>query len=529
MPVPYHLPWSKEYKFAAHRALVHRKSGSIISFIPKNACSSIKSSLVCDAFGYEVEEFKNIVSTGVHAATPHVRADISEILAAQNSYILLRSPLERLASVFTDKFAEKWPEAVYLAAAVLDVKVDSIHTLSEDLKARIHDYISGLTFVEFIKLLKVRKYLNVDHHWRPQTNFLLYKDYTYVGYMGRIKEFADRLSSDLNLEWIDSRPFMQHDRTRFESVSIEGAWDLTAYDLNQIKQTENVVPDTQSMFSEECLKLAREIYSADFEYIEDKLGIRISNEGFVAGSNVGVVASDAAGNEVVDEESKLQSQILRMKEKFAPHLICDEETDLVIEGYPRSANTFTVDFINYLIGNSPAKEQIALSIAHHTHSIKNLEIGVKLGKPCIALIREPEAAIRSFHIYSGLTLKQAADKYVDFYKHVYEIASYCCLARFEDIVSDFNSVLQAINREFGYEIPSSENLDEDVARVQEIDKQRALRERDEQEYIKTVGAPIPEREQLKKEATQKVKDYLENDLRPLAIYKSLLHTCKLLV
>lgn len=77
-----------------------------------------------------------------------------------------------------------------------------------------------------------------------------------------------------------------------------------------------------------------------------------------------------------------------LERRYKPHLIATEDKDLVVEGYPRSANTFVVEFIRIVAGDHG--EQV--KFAHHTHDAKNVELGIKSGLPCLVLIREPLAA-----------------------------------------------------------------------------------------------------------------------------------------
>ncbi len=68
----------------------------------------------------------------------------------------------------------------------------------------------------------------------------------------------------------------------------------------------------------------------------------------------------------------------RIDRFFERRVICKPSTDIVIEGYPRWANTYTVDFINYLYRCRYGRN---LNIAHHTHSYHNVVIGARLRKP----------------------------------------------------------------------------------------------------------------------------------------------------
>lgn len=65
------------------------------------------------------------------------------------------------------------------------------------------------------------------------------------------------------------------------------------------------------------------------------------------------------------------------------------DTDLVIEGYPRSANTFLFRVIREATHNS-------LKIGHHVHRAQQVTMSLKYGIPCFVLFRHPLDAIASY-------------------------------------------------------------------------------------------------------------------------------------
>ena len=96
----------------------------------------------------------------------------------------------------------------------------------------------------------------------------------------------------------------------------------------------------------------------------------------------------------------------KLAQTHAPNHLCRPDTRLVVEGYPRSSNSFAVD----MIGESATGLLRRQDIAHHTHDVANLQIAQAYGIPKVILIREPEAAILSFHIYSNAPIPRCAKK-----------------------------------------------------------------------------------------------------------------------
>ena len=70
-------------------------------------------------------------------------------------------------------------------------------------------------------------------------------------------------------------------------------------------------------------------------------------------------------------------------------LLVDETTDLCVEGFPRSANSFTVSAIQ-------SAQPQSLSVAHHTHVPANAIRATRLRIPTLILIRNPGDAIISW-------------------------------------------------------------------------------------------------------------------------------------
>lgn len=70
------------------------------------------------------------------------------------------------------------------------------------------------------------------------------------------------------------------------------------------------------------------------------------------------------------------------------HLCIRKDTDLVIEGYPRSANSTTVH--KFL-----SRQDRPLHVAHHKHHAAQILRAVQWGIPAVVLIREPRSACLS--------------------------------------------------------------------------------------------------------------------------------------
>jgi len=110
-------------------------------------------------------------------------------------------------------------------------------------------------------------------------------------------------------------------------------------------------------------------------------------------------------------------------------LVVDKNTDLCIEGYPRSANTFSF----FLIDEATQQK---LKIAHHLHMSGQLVRAIRLKIPAILIIRNPVDAALSFILREqSVSLSTAFYWYERFHSN---------LLKYMDqlIVCNFNMVVQ---------------------------------------------------------------------------------------
>lgn len=205
-----------------------------------------------------------------------------------------------------------------------------------------------------------------------------------------------------------------------------------------------------------------------------------------------------------------------MVRRYQPHLVCGPETDIVIEGYPRSSNSFTIWMLTVLQGGKPD-----LRIAHHIHSIENLRLGLHFGKPLLLLLRAPQDAILSYMIYSDRTVEYATDRYVRFHSDVLALPRMPAVVDFETVVSDFNQVVRVVNNLLAPSgrppIPLSQDLAADAAQVKVMARERA-EEIHGDKLDRQEGVPNPVREGIKAELREGVQAYLAKRPEVSALY-----------
>lgn len=134
------------------------------------------------------------------------------------------------------------------------------------------------------------------------------------------------------------------------------------------------------------------------------------------------------------------------------------DTELVIEGYPRSGNSFSEAAFLHAQGRPVA-------IGHHTHAAGHVIGAARAGIPCLVVIRSPVEAARSLvQMEPGLfDAGFALWEYCMFYRALIPVRPKIVLARFETVTTDFGTVIEALNARFGTGFAPFEHTPENEA------------------------------------------------------------------
>ncbi|MEO1352001.1 MAG: hypothetical protein AAFW84_24905 [Cyanobacteria bacterium J06635_15] len=139
-------------------------------------------------------------------------------------------------------------------------------------------------------------------------------------------------------------------------------------------------------------------------------------------------------------------------------------TAVVIEGFPRMGNTFA-----HIAFKMAQPEPV--KIGHHTHAAAQVVAAAKMDIPTIVLIREPEAAIVSYLIGDfdpSLGIGQSLREYISFYKTILPYREKVIIASFDDVTSDYGSVIQMLNDKFNTNFGKFDHTEENVNRCFEL-------------------------------------------------------------
>jgi hypothetical protein len=224
-----------------------------------------------------------------------------------------------------------------------------------------------------------------------------------------------------------------------------------------------------------------------------------------------------AARTAVSAHPALYLPFARRKYRSESDRIADRNTELVIDGFQRSGNTFAVVAFEM----SQARP---VRIAHHLHAAAQIIAAVRMGVPTLVLIRDPVDTVLSHMIREpGIPARQAMSSWVGFYEAVVPLEDAVVVADFGDVTTDFGAVIREVNSRFGTSFAEFEHTEENVARCFEI-----IERRNREAYGRLVETKVPrpsaERERLKDE----MRGELEADrLRPLrdrayGLYRELL-------
>lgn len=144
-------------------------------------------------------------------------------------------------------------------------------------------------------------------------------------------------------------------------------------------------------------------------------------------------------------------------------------TQLVIDGFTRTAVTFSV--IAFQVA-----QRAPVRLAHTIHSAAHVAEAARFGVPCLVAIREPDDTVLSIAIREpdvGMAIALAA--YGRFCDRVAEKLDSVLVADFEEITTDFGSVIDRLNEKYSTSFDRFEHDSGNVATVFQIIEDRSRR------------------------------------------------------
>jgi hypothetical protein len=142
------------------------------------------------------------------------------------------------------------------------------------------------------------------------------------------------------------------------------------------------------------------------------------------------------------------------------------ESDLLIEGFPRSGSTFCY----YAFMQAQPR---SMSVAFHLHVPAHVMRAVRLRVPTLVLIRRPKDAVSSVILREPhLSLKACLERYLIFHRELLSMREDVVIARFGEVIEDFGAIIQRINERYGTRFVRFEHSERNLAIVEAMLDQR---------------------------------------------------------
>ena len=146
--------------------------------------------------------------------------------------------------------------------------------------------------------------------------------------------------------------------------------------------------------------------------------------------------------------------------------VLDRDTEVVIDGYTRSASTFAV-YAFQIAQPRPVR------VAHHLHAPAQLMRAAARGLPTIMVIKEPRGAVLSQVVREpGVDLLDALWAYSRFHESLADRRDAFAVADFEQVIHDFGSVVRRMNQKYGTSYGVFDGSDEQLSSCRALVGQR---------------------------------------------------------
>lgn len=193
--------------------------------------------------------------------------------------------------------------------------------------------------------------------------------------------------------------------------------------------------------------------------------------------------------------------------------IVKRDTELVIEGFPRSANTFFYCYAD-LAQNSK------VTIAHHLHEPYQIRRAVELSLPCVVLFRDPSSAVVSAQLRDPrVHQKTLLSMYEEFYAEVFSTPDKVVLAEFSAVTKAPGDLISRVNKVYGT------NFQTEVSSLDEVWKHVDALDSDDQKAPTPLTVARPSDEKQKAGAQLRLelkKSHGPQLIRCERLYESLL-------
>ena len=232
------------YTFSLEHALSIYPLDAVYTFIPKNACSTLRYSIaIANGFLGDISDID-----WIHQNNPTFISTQREVSLASYTFVVLRCPYTRVASSFLNRIVDE--EFIFYDDAAMTNRVN-------------------INFHDFLSIIKSQDRSEMDQHWRNQSDFLHYERYDEYFSLESFSEAINSLVSR-GFKVHDTRAALKHDLSNMKRV--DGDFSKTKQEELQKMKEEGYLPSYKSMFGDEEIELVNDIYNDDINLYKSHFG-----------------------------------------------------------------------------------------------------------------------------------------------------------------------------------------------------------------------------------------------------------------
>jgi hypothetical protein len=199
-----------------------------------------------------------------------------------------------------------------------------------------------------------------------------------------------------------------------------------------------------------------------------------------------------------------------LREPDDPRPWVSPTTEIVIEGYPRSGNTFSVAAFRLAQGRE-------IKMAHHLHAAAQIKLAARLGVPAIVLIREPSEAILSVLVRDPhASMRWALRSYIRFYSTVFPYLEKAVVAPFATVTSDLAGIIRMVNARYGTAFKEFVPTEDTLNSVQQTVEWLGQRDSTMTGWDYRLGVALPS-EQRRRAKDARRTEYFDERNKPLRL------------
>jgi hypothetical protein len=170
--------------------------------------------------------------------------------------------------------------------------------------------------------------------------------------------------------------------------------------------------------------------------------------------------------ELLSEYPAIYFPYVRLTHSGGRGKVLSEDTEVVIDGFTRSASTFAVMAFQ-LSQDRPVR------VARHLHAVAQFAEAAKRALPTILTIRDPESTVLSAVAQEPhLMIEQVLRSYGRFYLRIAPFCSRFVVTDFAQVTKDFGMVIRRLNQKFGTHFREFEHTEANVRQCFDLIEER---------------------------------------------------------